>query len=1049
MTLLPNGLYDQILNSTLRKVAEELASAGQAEINKLAPAERRRRLVAEIARLLPDLLDAVAATGEESEGEQQELQFLNNLLASVRRQDAEDQFWTSPLLALRSVHRSGPVPVFPQTGLSSPWLFTAGRADPSLFAELRAELGAADRIDVLVSFITWSGLRKILDVLESVTAPGGDRSPSTRLRVITTTYTGATESRAVEKLASLPGVELKISLDGQRSRLHAKAWIFHRKTGFGSAFVGSANLSASALLNGIEWTVKFTQAGQPDLFAAAGAHFETLWNDPEFQFFDPCNDDHRQRLRVALGEARESNSSPNVVALPTWFDLRPRAFQEAMLERLAAERRHDRFRNLVVAATGTGKTVVAAFDYLRQTQEVGTPPALLFIAHRTQILDQALATFRQILRRPDFGEKLADGAQPQSHQHLFATIASVTARNLLENFGADYWHTVIIDECHHLPAESFHRFASGVRPRILLGLTATPERADGEPITRYFDQRPDGSPAVELRLWDALDQQLLAPFEYYATPDDCDLREVSWGRPQLETQQLKNILGADHVRARWIIDALDRYASKRESVRAIAFCVDIAHANFMTERFNETGWPALAVTSQTTAEVRRDAPGRLASGDLRVLCTCDLYNEGVDIPEANTLLFLRPTQSPVVFAQQLGRGLRLAQGKDSCLVLDFVGRIARGFRFDRLYQAITGLSRRQFIEEMKTGFASLPPGCHIQFDRVARERVLESLQSVAGQSWRRLTSELLAYAQGRPREAITLGHFIQEQCIELDDIYDERHSGWTALKRAARIEIRPEGSDEAYVGKRFAALKHINDSHRIAVMRRIAAGGASNWPMLDGRERRLVQMLAYQLFAQRTALLDGEEFLRRLDDSPLMKEELHELAEWLDLHADLDPYPVPGIPEDWPLLLHGAYSRSEILTAASFWEASNRPRMSEGLLNFEAIKLQLLFVTLDKKEGFHERVAYHDYAISPELFHWQSQNSAGPHTASGRRYIDSPGNGWRFQLFVRENQDHPFIALGPVTLEEEPTGSKPLSMIWRLEKPIPAAMFRRFTVLRG
>lgn len=1047
MTLFPDGLYDRLLTNAMQQALAALPEDRQCDMEKLGSAERRRLLVLEISRLLPEALDTLAEKTDH--GANAEIELINGLLAWIRKQGVTADPLVAPIKALRAIHPAGAAPVFPPTGLSAPWLFTAGRADPSLFAELRAELSSADRIDVLVSFITWSGLRKIIDVLESVTAADAAGKPGTRLRVITTTYTGATESAAVEKLAGLPGVELKISLDGQRSRLHAKAWMFHRNTGFGSAFVGSANLSASALLNGIEWTVKFTQSGQADLFTAATAHFETLWNDPEFQHFDPSDPDHRERLRVALGEARQPNVGGNVVALPTWFDLRPRAFQDAMLERLAAERRHGRFRNLVVAATGTGKTVVAAFDYLRQVQVANSPPRLMFVAHRVQILQQALATFRQILRRPDFGEILAEGAQPSSHQHLFATIASVSARKLIEANGADYWHTVIIDECHHLPADSFRHFVEAIRPQILLGLTATPERADGNPIAQFFDVRPDGSPAVELRLWDALDQQLLAPFEYYATADECDLREVAWGRPQLESRDLSNILGADHARARRIVDALNHYVDKPQAVRAIAFCIDIAHANFMAERFCETGWPALSVTSQTSADTRRQAPALLAAGEVRILCTCDLYNEGVDIPEANTLLFLRPTQSPVVFAQQLGRGLRLATGKDSCLVLDFVGRIADGFRFDRLYQTMTGLSRKQFNEELKAGFASLPPGCHIQFDKVARERVLDSLRAVTNQTWYRLKGELIAFAQGRPRDAIRLKDFLHEQCIEREDIYDGRHSGWTALKRDAGLEVRQPGPDDDYVGKRFAALGHVNDSERVAVMQRIAAEGVSLWSALTVRERRIVQMLAYQVFAQRSELLDGADFLQRLEDSPRMREELGELADLLDLQADLEPLPVPGMVEDWPLLLHGAYSRAEILTAVGYWSSSRRPRMSEGLLTFESLKIQLLFVTLDKKEGFHERVAYHDYAISPEFFHWQSQNSAGPITSSGRRYVESPSNGWRFQLFVREIQDHPFIALGPVTLEGEPTGSKPMSMVWRLERPIPAAMFRRFTVLRA
>lgn len=341
---------------------------------------------------------------------------------------------------------------------------------------------------MLVSFITRSGLRKLWDLLESVTAVGADGRPRTRIRVITTTYTGATEGRAVEGLARLPGVELRISLDGRRSRLHAKAWIFQRRSGFGTAFVGSANLSAAALLGGIEWTVKFTQVGQADLYATAEAHFETLWNDAEFQAFDAANAAQRKCLAAALSEARGQSGGAAVVALPTWFDLRPKPFQQAMLDRLAAERRHGRRRNLLVAATGTGKTGVAAFDFKRIADELGAPPRLLFVAHRVEILVQALATYRQVLRRPHFGELLADGHRPASHDHLFTTIQSALSNGLLARCGVRHWHVVVIDECHHLQARSFAEFAGAIDPHVLPGLTATPERADGQPIATFFHQ---------------------------------------------------------------------------------------------------------------------------------------------------------------------------------------------------------------------------------------------------------------------------------------------------------------------------------------------------------------------------------------------------------------------------------------------------------------------------------------------------------------------------------------------------------------------------------
>lgn len=1045
MTELPDGLYDLVLDNARRQLAESLQSAGHAEIDKLSPTERRRRLVEEVSRLLPELLDDLAESDHDSE--RLEIDLINQLLSGLRRENRDWVNWTAPVVALRSVHRAGSAPLFPPTGLTSPWLFTAGRADPSLIAELRAELNSADRVDILVSFITWSGLRKLWDVLEDVTAIDATGSPRTRIRVLTTTYTGATEARAVEALARLPGVDVRISLDGRRSRLHAKAWIFRRATGFGSAFVGSANLSAAALIGGIEWTVKFTEAGQGDLFAAAEAHFETLWNDPEFQAFDAHDSAQCVRLRTALGEARHPTHGVNIPALPTWFDLRPKVFQQAMLDRLAAERRHNRTRNLLVAATGTGKTVVAAFDYRRLTQEAGSPPTLLFIAHRIEILQQALITFRQVLRRPDFGELLAEGRQPVSINHLFATINSVNSNRLLEQHGPSRWNIVVIDECHHLPAASFARFAEAIQPRYLLGLTATPERTDGAPIARFFHQRPDGTPAVELRLWDALDQQLLAPFEYYATQDECDFADVPWGNPRRETAELSAILTGNEIRARLVMVAIERYVASIGSMKALAFCVDIAHAEFMAEYLNAHGLPSVAVTSNTPRLEREIAPRKLAGGDLKIICTCDLYNEGVDIPEANTLLFLRPTQSPVVFQQQLGRGLRLSDQKDNCLVLDFVGRVRAGFRFDRLYQAITGLSRRQFMAEMQEGFTTLPPGCHIQFDKVARQRVLESLRQVANQTWPRLTAELRAFAVGRPPEDVRLADFLFEQCIELDEIYRAGRS-WTALRRAAGLERRDVGDEEIYIGEHLQALSHVNDAWRLRTMARVAELGVADWTALDMRERRIVQMLAHRIFANRTELMDGMGFVQRLDRSPIVREEIGELAECLDQRSDLDPIPCPGIPEEWPLVLHGAYERDEILTAAGWMNETRRPSMREGTLALAQNKIELLFVTLDKKEGFHERVAYHDYAISPELFHWQSQNSAGPLTNAGKRYLESPGNGWSFQLFVRESRDHSYIALGPVSLEGEPTGSKPMSITWRLQIPIPMAMFRRFTVLR-
>lgn len=1047
---LPDGLYDRLLDRDLMQAIEPLRLLGAADVRRVSPTERRARLIKALAATLAELLDDRDSHKAEAGPDDLLVELFNKLLATTRTSMGKvDQHfgWISPPQVLQSIHRRGNVLDHPKTGLLSPWLFTAGRGDPALLTELRTEMAAADRVDILMSFITWSGVRRLLDVFEAATAVGPDGQPRTHFRIITTTYIGATELQAVEKLASLPGVCVRISLDGRRTRLHAKAWIFHRATGFGSAYVGSANMTGAALIGGLEWTVKFTQAGQLDLYAAAEAHFETLWNDREFEQFSPDEPEHRIRLQAALRQ--ESGNAGNVVT--TWFDLQPKAYQQVMLERLTAERRHGRMRNLVVSATGTGKTIVAAFDYQRTVQEMGGGglPRLLFVAHRIELLRQARDTYRQVLKRPDFGEILADGSDPVSYDHLFASIQTVTARRLLERVGDDYWHSVVIDECHHLPAATFDQFARRIAPSILLGLTATPERSDGDTVLTYFDARPDGSPAVELRLWDALDQQLLAPFEYFGTSDDTDLRDVPWDRRALEVQTLDKVIAGNAIRGKLVLDTFRSYCGRLDQVRALAFCVSIRHAEFMAELFNRQGIASEAVTGRTAPETRETIRTRLTDGKVQVVCTCDLYNEGVDIPEINTLLLLRPTQSPVLFQQQLGRGLRLTNTKSACLVLDFVGRYREEFRFDRLLQTITGVPRSMLADEVAHGFPSLPPGCHIRFDRVARERVLANLRHVVNQTWPRLRTELRAFAVVEGRRDFPMPEFIRKQGVELADIYRSTgKSGWTALRRDAGLEVREPGPEEAYLGRRFSDLLHADDPAYLAVWKKACANGKEMLTSVSEADRRRIQMLAYQVYARHEHAMGPEGFLEKLGANALMASELDAIATLLDDATTLEVRPIPDASSDWPLTLHAAYKQREILSAVGWLTADRRVPFQAGCLALPEQRTELLFVTLDKSEGYHERIAYHDYAVSPELFHWQSQNSAGPTTMAGKRYIGSPGNGWRFQLFVREDQNHPYRVLGPVTLKKW-EGNRPMSITWRFVEPLPISLFKNYSVLRA
>ncbi|MCC7054970.1 MAG: DUF3427 domain-containing protein [Gemmatimonadaceae bacterium] len=1041
---LPRGLYDQLLTTELKqRIAGETPSVA---VDTLSRSDSILHLVDLVGRTLADSLESLP--GSLSEQVESNAALISEILKVIQRYsrsaDGVPGLPPPPLKRLRAVGDANIGAVLPETGLAVPWLFTASKGSPTLYEEIRREAASCDSIDILVSFITVSGVRKLMDVLQRVTAADATGRGRTSIRVLTTTYTGATEQRALDTLARLNGCEVRVSLDGRRTRLHAKAWMFKRKTGFGTAYVGSANLSGAALLGGLEWTVKLTERGQDFLFKRAAAHFETLWEDDEFSPYHPDIPQATEALRQAL--KREAVGSG--AASTFFFDITAKPYQADMLQQLQYERDHGRTKNLLVAATGTGKTVMAALDYRRSVAQMGSRPRLLFVSHRQEILAQAMATYRAVLRDGGFGDLLAAGSSPAQYDHLFATIQSVSAQDIVRRFGTGNWHTVVVDECHRLAAKQFEQFAQAIRPTVFLGLTATPERSDGEPLAPFFHMRPDGSPAAELRLWHALDLQLLAPFEYFGCNDQTDFSNVPWGQDG-QKQAIDGLVTGNQVRARMIVNEWERLSGNAAGSRALIFCNSLEHARFMTDYLKRAGLPVVMLSGDSSDEERALAPGRLERGEICGIVTVDLYNEGIDIPCVDTLLFLRPTQSPLVFQQQLGRGLRLSDGKASCLVLDFVGRHRAEFRFDRLLASITGLTRKGILRGVQEGFSTLPSGCHIHLEAQATAQILSSLRGIAANSWRNLKRELMAFSATRPAGGVRLGRFLDEYEVELRDVYrDAARSGWTPLRRDAGVlSANDEPADEAKLSRALRMLLHNDDPEHLALIGRVAES-KGEYEVDSARSARRLQMLAYQL--DHTSTGSYQELLVPLCSSTAVLDELGQLTEILAARSRVGAVRIPGF-EDLPLLLHARYSRREILAGVGYHSATSRPSVREGVLNLPDAKLQLLFVTLDKSDGFHDRIAYHDYAVSVSRFHWQTQNSAGPRTETGRRYLESQENGWRFLLFVRETPEHAFFSCGTARLvsEADVSGEKPMNIVWTLDTQLPVHAFRAFCAIRG
>ncbi|MGE2718462.1 DUF3427 domain-containing protein [Mycolicibacterium celeriflavum] len=916
----------------------------------------------------------------------------------------------------------------PATPLSDAALMTNARNEPTLAAELRAELASADHVDLLCAFVKWHGLRLLESELTEL------RERGVPLRVITTTYLGATDARALDALVSEFGAEVRINYETDRTRLHAKAWLLRRNTGFHTAYVGSSNLSHAALVDGLEWNVRLSAISTPHLLEKFRATFDSYWENREFESYQPTED--RERLREALEVASGKKQRDPIAVTLSGLEVTAKPYQAELLEQLDAERvLHERHRNLIVAATGTGKTVIAALDYRRLVREVhGRDLTLLFVAHRKEILQQAQRMYREVLTDPVFGELLVDGEQPARWRHVFASIQSLTA-DRLSTIEPSHFDFVVIDEFHHAQAASYRRLLDHIAPMELLGLTATPERGDGIDVREFFG----GRVAAELRLWDALEQNLLCPFHYFGIHDGTDLQTVQWRRGY-DLTELNGVYTGNEARTRIVLKELRDKVVDVGTMRALGFCVGVEHARYMADQFVAAGIPARAVSGETSAFDRRAALAALRNREINVLFAVDLFNEGLDIPEVDTVLFLRPTESATVFLQQLGRGLRLTHGKTVLTALDFVGHQRREFRFDQRFRALTGLSRKQLEKQVKDGFPFLPSGSQIVLDEVARELVLENVRQQVAPKKAALVSEIRTHPNDQ------LASYLEEYGRGLEDILRSDRS-WTTLCRDAGKLDSERGPREAELVKRIKALAHVDDRLRADAYRALLTGKGSNASVA---EQRLADMLYYSLFPNGGGFDTASAALDVLEGE-VVAEEMLQVIDIAFEAAHRSTYPLStSVPElaDVPLALHATYSREEILAALGWVSAANKPaHMDRGVAWCPSVNADALLITLKKTEkDYSPTTMYRDFALSPDLFHWESQPNTSPSTPLGQRYINHREQGSHVLLFVREAKRYafgdgaPYIFLGPAdSVSHE--GERPMAITWRLHRPMPTEVY--------
>ena len=1021
---LQEGSYENIITNELQQDMLQAESDGLVcKQDVIDDAESPSMLAEHVHRIIQNRLADENLTNEER------ADFVNRLIDFLDedkedKQDivADGKHMLSAVVSKQEDARlkaTNKEPIRPLTGFRTSSLFTGGQSKVPMNSEIERDIESADRISLIVSFLKLSGINLIYDRLKKFC-----ENPNHKLRIITTTYCGVTEAKAVERLSQLPNTEIRISYNTDIERLHAKSYIFERNSGFSTAYIGSSNLSKSAQTDGLEWNIRVTNVENPHIIKTALATFNLYWNSHNFEDF---NVGGVEKLYAELKKEKKSISISSLVK----YTILPH--QKKILDRLIAIRENGVKRNLIVAATGTGKTVISAFDYKLFLDANPNHNRILFVAHRQEILVQSIKTYRSVLMDANFGDIWVGNYKPQGGiDHLFVSVPTFNSKydDIFSSLPSDYYDYIVIDEAHHLVADSYRKILDHFKPKLLIGLTATPERMDGVSLLPDFD----GQISAEIRLPMALDEGLLTPFQYLCISDNTDLTDddLMQGSKYVATKLTEKLCNKERVGL--IVDRLKYYLPDETKCRALGFCATKEHARFMSESFNQYGLKADYLTADRN-EVRDELNKKLAKAEINYLFVVDIFNEGIDIPSVDTVLFLRPTESLTIFLQQLGRGLRLYPGKQLLTVFDFVAQLNQKYDFTSRFRSLMVHKDRSVVDQVKNGFTLLPHGCTIHMEEKAQQYVLENIKA-AIYNKTRLIQELRSYDH-----CPTLKEFIENNGQDVRIIY--KNNCWSSLKREAGLCIYEQDIFTKKFEKGMSNLVHVNTVSYLQFIRK-TLNHLDSIKFNDKREETFGIMLYYTLYQDKIDKMNFkniEEGISKLKKYRIFVSEMLELTDYLMANLETKTF---SVGEGMPVALeqYGCYTREEVFAIFGRQTANKKMQGSvAGVFNIEELNTELFFVTLNKSDkDFSATTMYDDYVVSENQFHWKSQNT-DTHQGRGKRFVEQAINKKKFILFVREAKHDgfgntcPFYCFGLVDYISS-RDDKPMSIDWRMHQPI-------------
>lgn len=924
-------------------------------------------------------------------------------------------------------------------------------AKGNLLRELVKSMSECKRFYFSVAFINFSGLQLLLDPIKEAEKKG------VHGKIITSTYLNFTDAKALEKIREFNNVDLKVFVTDKEIGFHTKAYIFEYEDRY-KVIIGSSNITQSALKSNIEWNVEIISKENGEFIQNVLKEYDYLWNISE-----DADTDFIRRYRDFLESFKSSRISNQMI-----YDNKnkqyiiPNRMQKRATENLARLRSFGEKKALVIAATGTGKTYMSAFDVKRVK-----PKRLLFIVHREEILKKAMDTFKMLLPNEGISFGLLTGNHKQKNaDYIFAT--NLTVSNYLHEFGTDEFDYLIIDEAHHATSSTYQNVLNYFKPRFTLGMTATPERSDGHNVFDLFDNNV----ALEVRLHEALEDELVIPFHYFGITDieSIDLSDVNIDDIPEITKRLKV-----HERVDFIIEKMNFYGHDGEKRKGLGFCASIDHAQYMASEFNKRGYNSIFLSGDDLSGMREHYINRLESDhdDLEFIFTVNIFNEGVDIPSINTVLMLRPTNSPIVFIQQLGRGLRKHADKSFLTVLDFIGNHNKTFLIALALNGSRYYDKESLKVAIATGFANIPGCTHIQMDQISQARILVQIDNENFNSMKYLKEEYFEFKklnQGR------IPYFLLDY-LKFDGAPDpvkfiDREK--TYLQFVAKVE-KDEFAQDLLQNDAFEdTLKELSSKlplkriHEFVIIRFLLEHEEINLELAKQQILKLVTdvdddsvLHAFECLNQNyydSLQLRNKPKLVHYSDGNLIKthtfKELLENEDYRKFVDDIITYGIFRYEKEFKEKYYGVpsfklYEQYQMTDAAllSNYRKTHSSFRGSGLVTNG--NDYFLFVDLHKEEDIKESINYKDKFINPREFQWQSVNTTSQESDRGKNIIFNKQRGVNLHLFIRkyrkiDGKTEPYIYIGKgnsVYFE----GNKPITVRLELENEIPASLYTEFT----